>query len=128
MQHPDQYPSCRGFVLHWHRWPKVPPPPTRRQLAAARKAVERDIARAPLFPETARFASAEERVEARAESTRRWYAQQRATLARHLCRLRCLLHALDDDTAAQLAADWNARFGPKEPAYLLTFLRSRGII
>jgi len=97
---------------------KVPREVTPRRMAAARRAVARELAEIPLFPELARDSSAEERMERLQTESLEFRRRMRQDRAEAWRRARAAMRALPGVSAAGVAAYW-ARFRcPGSPEYL----------
>jgi hypothetical protein len=91
-----------------------------QRVAAARRAVQRDMDSVPLFPELVRFDSAEERLEAIEGDLREWNQSHRDIVAKAWRRARRELNTLQPITRTGILRYWNSgAWFPREPYYLL---------
>ena len=101
----------------------TPPPRSARRIANARKAVEADKEACGLFPELARFQTAEERLDhIDAIEVRRWQ-DIRDLEARKWRELRRRLRAMPADKREAFLAKWNCLYCPAEGCNALDELR-----
>lgn len=99
------------------------PPRSARRIANARRAVEADREACGLFPEMARFQTAEERLDhIDAIEVRRWQGI-RDHEARNWKELRRRLRAMPANKREAFLDEWNSAYCPAEGAYALDRLR-----
>ncbi len=99
------------------------PPRSARRIANAKRAVEADKEACGLFPELAKFQTAEERLDhIDAIEVRRWQGI-RDNEARNWKELRRRLRTMATDKRDRFLAEWNAAYCPAEGAYALDILR-----
>lgn len=97
-------------------------PPSARRLAAARRAIQRDLDSVALFPELARFKTPEERIERMDEAGRAYWQDMRNFRARKWREARRQIRELPEHLRQQVLAYWNKTNGfhcPFDPHYLL---------
>ncbi len=112
----DRYP----FRPSGHRPSRVPP----QLRPAAQRAVDRELAKVPLFPELARFRTVEEREEIQAREHATYARQLRTFRATKWHEARAELAALPAVTAAGVRTLWQAAWYPGDPVYLLGVIRN----
>ena len=92
-----------------------------RRLANAKRAVQREVDRTPLFPELARYDSVEDRVKQVDASEAAFHVRYRAHTAKSWRSVRLQLRQMHPLTAAGFLRAWNHPdiYGPREPSYFL---------
>jgi hypothetical protein len=93
---------------------------TPRKLAAARKAVQRERDRYPLFPELLTHQTAEERLATIAIHREGWWQEMRDRQAHQWRRARKSLRALPSGPRAAITRYWKICDLPGDPVYLLS--------
>lgn len=101
----------------------TPPPRTARRIANARKAVESDKANCGLFPELARFQTADERLDHIDDMERRHWQAIRDTEAQMWRKVRRLVRGMATDRRQAFLERWNGAFCPAEACYALDMIR-----
>jgi hypothetical protein len=95
---------------------------TSRKVAAARRAVQREKDRYPLFPELLTHKSAEERLAAIATRREEWWQDMRDRHAELWRRTRKALRELPAGPCAAIRRYWKICGCPGDPVYLLTII------
>jgi hypothetical protein len=95
---------------------------TPRRLAAARRAVQREKDRYPLFPELLTHQTAEERLDAIATSRADWWQDMRDHQAKQWRRARKSLRRLPARPRAAITRYWQICGCPDDPVYLLSII------
>jgi len=103
---------------------KLVRPPTKRRLANARKAVERDKENNALFPEFVRFQSAEERLAHYDSQMRLQIRKIRDLEAKNWREFRRRLATLSDAEQIAFCERWNSSQRPGTPLYAMEMMRS----
>ena len=88
---------------------------TPRKLAAARRAVQKEKDRCPLFPELLKHKSAEERLKAVASDREQWWQRMRDHRAKQWRRARKALRALPPGPRAAIKRYWQTSGFPGIP-------------
>jgi hypothetical protein len=96
---------------------------TPRKLAAARRAVQREKDRYPLFPELVRHQSAEDRLASIAAQRKTWWQDMRGRQAKPWRKARQALRDLPPGPRAAIKRYWEICGCPGDPVYLLTIIR-----
>lgn len=102
-----------------HRPSRLPP----QLRAAAQRAVDRELAKVPLFPELARFRTVEEREQNLAREHAAYARQLRSFRAAKWREARAELATLPAVTAAGVRTLWQAAWYPGDPCYLMGVIR-----
>lgn len=100
---------------------------TPQRRAAARRAIDREKNRLPLFAHEITM-TVEERIEQVDEGTRETKRKLRRWYARQLCRLRLVWRSIPVKDRATLAAEWESSTYPKTASYALEWLKRRGYL
>lgn len=109
--------------MRFTRYPKSEPYEiTPRKLAAARRAVQREKDRYPLFPELLTHQTAEERLEATATSQAEWRQHVRDHQAKQWRRARKSLRELPPGPRTAITRYWRVCGHPGDPVYLLSII------
>jgi septation ring formation regulator EzrA len=109
--------------MRFKRYPRWEPyEVTPRKLAAARRAVEKDKDRYPLFPELLKHQTAEERIAAIASDREQWWQQMRDHRAKQWRRARQALRDLKSGPRAAIKRYWRTSGFPGDPDYLLSMI------
>lgn len=120
------HPYLAWIPLRWARstWerPRGPLPWSARRLAAAGRAVRRELDAVPLFPELARYRSIEERVAQMEAGREDFHRAMRAHRAAAWRRARAELARLPRTTRAGVLRYWARGHLPPDPGYLLSLL------
>jgi len=110
--------------MRFTRYPKAEPYEiTPRKLAAARRAVQRQKDRFPLFPELITHQTAEERLDAIAYGRAEWWQSMRDHQAKQWRRARKSLRDLPRGPRAAITRYWQICGYPGDPVYLLVQMR-----
>jgi hypothetical protein len=109
--------------MRFTRYPKDEPYQiTSRKLAAARRAVQKEKDRYPLFPELLKHQTAEERLASIADERARWWHEMRNRHAELWRRARKALRDLPSGPRAAITRYWQICGCPGDPVYLLTII------
>ena len=95
---------------------------TPRKLAAARRAVQREKDRYPLFPELLTHQTAEQRIASIATSREEWWQNVRDHQAKQWRLARKSLHDLSPGPRAAITRYWQVCGFPGDPVYLLSII------
>ena len=95
---------------------------TPRKLAAARRAVQREKDRYPLFPELLTHQTAEQRIASIATSREEWWQNVRDHQAKQWRLARKSLHDLPPGPRAAITRYWQVCRFPGDPVYLLSII------
>jgi hypothetical protein len=95
---------------------------TSRKLAAARRAVQKEKDRYPLFPELLKHQTAEERLAFIADKRARWWHETRNRHAELWRRARKALRDLPSRPRAAITRYWQICGCPGDPVYLLAII------
>lgn len=120
--------AIHAFSLARCSWSREPAPRPNALASAARavrKRADKERETAPLFAGLVVEQDPAERAALVHESNRQYHRQLRNGHARRVREARAVVGALHPDHAAALAAEWEARRVPREPAFLLDWLRRR---
>lgn len=110
---------------HYYEYAERPITPQR--LAAARRAIQREKDRLPLFAHEV-TTTVEERVKEVDEGARETKRRLRRWYARQLCRLRLVWRSIPASDRPQLAEEWETSTYPKTASYALEWLKRRGYL
>src|ERR1700758_3392921 len=106
--------------MRFTRYPRWEPyEVTPRKLAAARRAVQKQRDRYPLFPELLKQQTAEERLASIADEREKWWQEMRDRHAELWRRARKALRELPAGPCAAIKHYWEISGGPGDPVYLL---------
>jgi hypothetical protein len=109
--------------MRFTRYPKGEPYQiTPRKLAAARRAVQREKDRYPLFPEVLKHQTAEDRLASIADERERWWYEMRDRHAKLWRKARQNLNRLPPGPRAAIKRYWEICGYPGDPIYLLTII------
>ena len=109
--------------MRFTRYPKDEPYQiTSRKLSAARRAVQKEKDRYPLFPELLKHQTAEERLASIAEERESWGHERRNRHARLWRKARRALRELPPGPRAAIKRYWKICGCPGDPVYLLTII------
>src|SRR5215469_14058071 len=109
--------------MRFTRYPKAEPYEiTPRKLAAARRAVQRQKDRFPLFPELITHQTAEERLDAIAYGRAEWWQNMRDHQAKQWRRARKSLRDLPRGPRAAITRYWQICGHLGDPVYLLSII------
>ncbi len=97
--------------------------PSKQRIAAAKRAIERETASVPLFPELAPRETPEERIARQDEIFLSYWQRLRDHQASKWRQARRQVYALPSHQRQQLINEWNTCGWPASPEYLLSFLR-----
>ena len=112
-------------LLRFARYPKTEPYEiTPRKLAAARRAVQAQKDRYPLFPELLKHQTAEDRLAAVAIDREQWWQQVRDRRAQLWRRARQALRDLPPGPRAAIKRYWQICGFPGDPDYLLSMIHN----
>jgi hypothetical protein len=95
---------------------------TPRKLAAARRAVQREKDRYPLFPELRKHQTAEDRLASIAVEREAWWQEMRDRQAKRWRKTRHALRDLPTGPRAAIKRYWEICGCPGDPVYLLTII------
>jgi hypothetical protein len=110
--------------MRFTRFPRgeQPCPPSARRVAAAKRAVQAEKDRYPLFPELVRYATTESRLAAMQEHRITWWQQHRNHVAASWREARASLRSLPPGPRAGILRYWQTCSLPGHPVYLLSML------
>jgi hypothetical protein len=109
--------------MRFTRYPRWEPyEVTPRKLAAARRAVQKQKDRYPLFPELLKHQTAEERLASIADERQKWWHEMRDRHAELWRRARKALRELPAGPCAAIKHYWEIRSCPGDPVYLLSII------
>jgi hypothetical protein len=118
---PQPFPS--HTTLRFTRYPKGEPyQVTPRKFAAARRAVQREKDRYPLFPELLKHQTPEERLASIADERGRWWQETRDRHAKLWRKARRAWRELPAGRRAAIRRYWKICGRPGDPVYLLTLI------
>jgi hypothetical protein len=100
---------------------------TSRKLAAARRAVQREKDRYPLFPELLKHQTAEDRLASIAVERERWWHEMRDRQANGWRKARQNLNRLPSGPRAAMKRYWETYGCPGDPVYLLTMIHNHKV-
>src|SRR5260370_2610703 len=101
---------------------------TSRKLAAARRAVQREKDRYPLFPELVRHQAAEDRLASIAVERETWWQEMRERQAHLWRKARQALRDLPPGPRASIKCYWKICGCPGDLVYLLTIIHQHSAI
>jgi hypothetical protein len=110
--------------MRFTRFPRVEQPtqPSARRVAAAKRAVQAEKDRYPLFPELVRYATAESHLDAMQEHRITWWQQHRNHVAASWREARASLRSLPPGPHTVILRYWQTCSLPGHPVYLLGML------
>ena len=110
--------------MRFNRFPRVeqPSPPSARRVAAAKRAVQAEKDRYPLFPELVRYSTTQSRLDAMQEHRITWWQQHRNHVAASWREARASLRSLPPGPRTGILRYWQTCSLPGHPVYLLGML------
>ena len=110
--------------MRFTRFPRIEQPtqPSTRRVAAAKRAVQAEKDRYPLFPELVRYATTESRLDAMQEHRITWWQQHRNHVAASWREARASLRSLPPGPRSGILRYWQTCSLPGHPVYLLGML------
>jgi hypothetical protein len=115
--------------MRFKRYPRVdkPSPPSSRRVAAAKRSVQAEKDRYPLFPELRTYQTVEERLDAMQEHRITWWQEQRDMQAASWRRARALLRSLPEGPRKGIMLHWQKGVYPGDPVYLLGMIHEHKV-
>lgn len=98
---------------------------TPRRLAAARRVIELQKQKYPMFVDQFEFETPEGRVARQTEAVEKWQVEMRHLRAEEWLEARRLLRELPEELRRSILAEWNHGNLPGSPEYLMDLIRRR---